>query len=408
MTRGNQQPASGAGAPGEQVYHQEISVPFEYPVHFTHDLFDPADELFASVLDRLNERRRHRAAVYVDSGAVEAHPDLLRRIGEYFHAHADRLELAGTPQTVPGGETAKNGWSVVREVMSTIGNLHLDRQSFVVAVGGGAVLDMVGFATSLVHRGLRLVRVPTTVLAQSDGGVGVKNGMDEHGQKNFIGTFAPPFAVLNDAAFLPTLAEDDWIGGVAEAFKVAIIKDAEFFEFLCDSAAALRRRDLPTMEQVIHRTAILHLEHIRGGGDPFEFGSARPLDFGHWAGHRIETMTGFSVGHGQAIAVGIALDSHYAAAAGLVSEGELDRILSAISAVGLPVWHECLRQRTADGELEILEGLREFREHLGGTLCVTLPEGIGSKVEVHHINPDYVERGAALIQARSEEPGPQP
>jgi len=399
MSRSDKQ----ANPPSDDVYVQSISVPFDYPVHFTHDVFAPDNPLLADVLDRRSEGRRHRAALYLDSGAADAHPGLIERIREYFHAHADRLELAGAGQTVTGGEVAKNGWGAVRDVMSTIGNLHLDRQSFVLAVGGGAVLDMVGFATSLVHRGLRLVRVPTTVLAQNDAGVGVKNGMDEHGQKNFVGTFAPPFAVLNDANFLPTLADRDWTGGIVEAFKVAIIKDADFFEFLCDSVDALRGRDLPTMEQLVRRCAILHLEHIRTSGDPFEFGSARPLDFGHWAGHKIETMTEYALGHGQAVAVGIAMDSCYAAARGLISEAERERILSTMEAVGLPTWSDCLEARGADGELEILAGLRDFQEHLGGSLNVTLPDGIGGKVEVHHMNPDEVEAAIEQLKARQEQ-----
>jgi 3-dehydroquinate synthetase len=106
--------------------------------------------------------------------------------------------------------------------MWTLGNLHLDRQSFVIALGGGSVLDMIGFAVSIVHRGLRLVRLPTTTLAQSDAGVGVKTGMDEHGQKNFVGTFAPPFAVINDFELLKTLSFEHWIGGVDEALAVQV------------------------------------------------------------------------------------------------------------------------------------------------------------------------------------------
>ena len=402
MSRSGEQPAPGAAALPDEVYHQEISVPFEYPVYFTHGVFDPANDLFTSALDRLNERRRHRAAVYVDSGAADAHPGLLERIREYFHAHADGLELAGAGQTVTGSEAAKTGWSVVREVMWTIGNLHLDRQSFIVAIGGGAVLDMVGFAASLVHRGLRLVRVPTTVVAQNDCGVGVKNGMDEHGQKNFVGTFAPPFAVLNDFSLLGTLAESDWIGGIAEAFKVAMIKDAAFFDFLETSVAALRARDAATMEELIRRCALLHLEHIRTSGDPFELGSARPLDFGHWAGHKIETMTDYAVGHGQAVAVGIAIDSHYAMQRSLITADELERVLSGMEAVGLPTWLDCLTDRTADGTLSILAGLSEFREHLGGALTITLPDGIGGQREVHRMSIDLVEQAVEALRLRHE------
>ncbi len=276
--------------PEEDVYVQKISVPFEYPVYFTRGLFKKSNPVLTAALHRLQEQRRQRALVFLDSGVAQAHPDLINQIKAYFHGRPDLLELAGPPKIVPGGERAKNAWDMARDIMGMIGNLHLCRQSFIIAIGGGSVLDAVGFAASLVHRGLRMVRVPTTVLAQNDAGVGVKNGMNEHGIKNFIGTFAPPFAVLNDFSFLPTLTKKDWIGGIAEAFKVAIIKDAEFFEFLYQKAENLHLRDEGAMQILVRQCARLHLEHIRDNGDPFESGSARPLDFGHWAAHKIEAM----------------------------------------------------------------------------------------------------------------------
>jgi len=383
-----------------ETYHQSISVPFEFPVHFTRNLFDQGNSLFASVIERLHERRRHRAAFYIDSGVAESHPQLIRQIKEYFHARPNMMELAGSPELVHGGEGAKAGWDAVRDVMWAIGNMHLDRQSFVVAIGGGSVLDMVGFATSIVHRGLRLIRIPSTTLAQNDAGVGVKNAMNEHGMKNFVGTFAPPFAVIDDFALLHTLAQKDWIGGVAEAFKVAIIKDATFFEFLCENAAALRERDRGAMEETVRRCAVLHLDHTRTSGDPFEFGSARPLDFGHWAAHKLETMSGYSLGHGQAVSIGIAVDSHYAMARGLIASGDYERIVAGLAACGLPVWSELLEERSPDGVLLVLDGLRQFREHLGGTLTVTLPDGIGGKCEVHEMNVDMIEDAVADLKKR--------
>ncbi len=383
-----------------ETHSQAFSVPFEFPVIFTRDLLAADNPLLADTVDRLGEGRRHRAMVAIDSGVEAAQPDLQRRIKEYFHAHPDRLELA-TMTIVPGGEQAKNGWEVVRDVMWTIGSTHLDRQSYVIAIGGGAMLDMVGFAASIVHRGLRLVRVPTTTLAQDDAGVGVKNGMDEHGQKNFVGTFAPPFAVISDFDFLATLGERDWIGGVAEAFKVAIIKDAAFFDFLCENAAALAGRDQDAMEQVIRRCALLHLDHICTSGDPFEFGSARPLDFGHWLGHRLETMSDFTVGHGQAAAVGIAVDSRCAEQLGLISAGELERILAGLAACGLPTWDDLLLRRTPDGTLEVIDGLEQFREHLGGQLTITLPAGIGQKTEVHQLDAGLVADAIDFLRGSS-------
>ena len=383
------------------VYQQRFSAAFDYPVHFTRDIFHADNPLLASVLDRLGEGRRHRAAVYVDSGLVDATPGLLERIKEYFHARPAEMELAGAIQTVPGGPRAKIGYDVVRDVMWTIGNLHLDRQSFIVAVGGASVLDMLGFATSIVHRGLRLVRVPTTTLAQNDAGVGVKNGMDEHRAKNFVGTFAPPFAVIDDFDFLRTLPQQHWIGGVAEAFKVAIIKDGEFFQELRDAAAALRARDAGAMERSIRRCAGLHLDHIRTSGDPFEFGSARPLDFGHWPAHKLETMSEFEIGHGQAAAIGIALDSTYAMRKGLLSADELEAILAGLTACGLPIYSPLLHRRTRTETLEVLGGLEDFREHLGGELTITLPDGIGNKCEVHQMDADRLAESIDALRDRA-------
>lgn len=385
------------------MFMQHISVPFEYPVCFTRRIFDAGNPLLADVIDRLKEDRRHRAVVYIDAALAAANPQLSEDIKEYFHArgHEKKLELAAPPVVVPGGEQAKNDWAPVREILWTIGNLHLDRKSFVIAVGGGSMLDMVGFAASIVHRGLRIIRVPSTTLAQDDAGLGVKTGMNEHGAKNFVGTMAPPFAVLNDFSLLSTLELKDWLGGVAEAFKVAIIKDSEFFDFLCENAAAFRDRQAEPMEQLIRRCAMLHLRHIRDGGDPFEFGSARPLDFGHWAAHKLEVMSDYSIGHGQAVAVGIAVDSYYAMKQGLISPADFDRIITGLLESGLPVWCEQLSMRGGDGELAVLDGLVQFREHLGGSLCVTLPDGIGNKIEVHHVDTDIVEQAVGYLKSKA-------
>lgn len=386
--------------PEHWTYQQRLAVPFEYPVHFAREVWAAGNPLLTDTLDRLGEGRRHRAAVYLDSGVAEAHRGLIAQIQEYFHLRPDKIELAAGPTIIPGGRAAKTGWDHVREIMWSLGNLHLDRQSFVIAIGGGSVLDMIGFGTSIVHRGLRLVRMPSTTLAQCDAGVGVKNGMDEHGMKNFVGTFAPPFAVINDFALLPTLRLADWLGGVAEAFKVAIIKDREFFDFLCARAADIRNRDLPVMEQVVRRAAELHLQHIASSGDPFEFGSARPLDFGHWAGHKLESMSNFAMGHGEAVACGIAVDTVYAVRQGMLTAQECERVISGLAACGLGIYTPLLARRDAAGELAVLGGLEDFREHLGGVLTVTLPAGLGNRQDVHHMNPDTVAAAIETLRER--------
>ena len=230
---------------------QNFTVSFDYPVYFSRDIFNPENDLLASVVDRKMELRRHRVKVFIDSGIVEASKDFPQRVKAYMESRQDLLEMEGAAEIVPGGAKAKGDWDLVRHIMSALAKGHLCRQSFVLAIGGGSVLDMVGLAASLVHRGVRLIRAPSTVLAQNDAGVGVKNGIDDHGMKNFAGTFSPPFAVLNDFLLLRTLSVKHWIGGIAEAFKVAIIKDPEFFDFLCQNAGNLAQKDETAIETII-------------------------------------------------------------------------------------------------------------------------------------------------------------
>ena len=293
----------------------------------------------------------------------------------------------------------KNDFALVQNFMRWMLDAHLDRQSFVLIVGGGAVLDAVGLAAGLVHRGLRQVRLPTTVLGQNDAGVGVKNGVNFLGGKNALGTFAPPFAVLNDFDFLLTLPGRDWLCGVAEAFKVAIIRDRAFFEELVARAASYPARDFAAMQALVVRCAEIHLEHIRTGGDPFEYGRARPLDFGHWSAHKLELMSGFRISHGEAVAAGVLLDSIYAAHRGWINQLELAAIGEGLRRSGFQLWFPELAERHAGGTRVIFDGLRDFQEHLGGELTVTFPLGLGARHEVHEIDLALMERALQELEA---------
>lgn len=381
---------------------QELKVLFDYPVLFTRDVFEPGNDLFAKTLDRRGEQRTHRMLCFLDAGVDEHHPGLRRQIQDYAASHASHIELVMPPRIVPGGEAIKNDYRLVMEIVDTILECKLCRHSYVVAVGGGAVLDAVGFAASLVHRGLRLVRLPTTVLAQNDSGVGVKNAMNLHGGKNTIGTFAPPYAVINDFSFLATLADREWRDGIAEAFKVAVIKDRVFLDFLCARGSALKDRDQTAMEYLIIRCAELHLEHIRTAGDPFELGQARPLDFGHWSAHWLEAASNYALSHGAAVAIGIALDTCYAARQGWVSETQKEQVLQGLEACGLQVWHKTLALRLGDGLLAVLQGADDFREHLGGQLTLTFPDGLGALRDANELDHDLVSASIRELELRAQ------
>lgn len=379
---------------------QEIHVSFQYPVHFTTGVFTAANPLLRDVVTRPGASGVSRVLVVLDSGVEATHPGLLDAIRAYFGAHSSSIELAASVVVLPGGEQVKNDFSHVERLLAAMHAAALCRHSYLVAVGGGAVLDAAGFAAATAHRGVRLIRVPTTVLAQDDSAVGVKNGINAFGKKNYIGTFAPPFAVINDFAFLATLTDRDWRSGVTEAVKAAIIRDPAFFDYLEANAVAIAGRDRAIMEQVIRRSAALHLAHIATCGDPFELGSSRPLDFGHWAAHKLEQLTDYRMRHGEAVGIGIALDTTYSYLAGLLPERQWRRIVGLIHALGLAVYAPALSEsfETPQDPRSVLRGLAEFQEHLGGRLTIMLLQDIGRPLDVHEIRIDLMRESIATLE----------
>jgi 3-dehydroquinate synthase len=393
-----------------QCITNSFAVAFDYPVVFTHGAFAPDNPAVCQTLLHLSGGAALPCLALVDDGLASADADLPGRLLAYCEAHREVIDLRALPVLVPGGERAKDGWAVPHRTLRLAAGAGLCRHSVILAVGGGAMLDAVGLGAALCHRGVRLVRCPTTVLSQCDSGVGVKNGVNLDGIKNLAGTFAPPAAVINDLATLRTLSDRDWISGIAEAFKVAAIRDGAFLAWLEDQADALRGRDMAAMETLVARCAALHCAHIAQGGDAFECGSARPLDFGHWAAHKLEEMSGFALRHGEAVAVGIALDLLYAVRLGLVEYSAAAGLIRGMCRCGLPVWDATLTRQAADGSPAVLAGIEEFRQHLGGQLHITLPAPIGQRREVTRIDRAAMVAAlddlAALHAALRPEPVP--
>jgi 3-dehydroquinate synthase len=382
-----------------KICDQRFSVAFEYPVIFTRGSFDPANPLLSETIGGAEPEKRHRLAVFVDEGVLAADPELDGRIAAYCDAHAAHLELVGDLVRVPGGEAVKNDPDALARLLGELIARRIDRHSYAVAIGGGAVLDAVGYAAAIFHRGVRHVRFPTTVLAQDDSGVGVKNAVNLGGVKNLVGTFAPPRAVINDGEFIDLLPEREKRAGMSEAVKVALIRDAGFYAWLEANADALAAFEPAALDVLIERSARLHMHQIAQGGDPFETGSARPLDFGHWSAHRLESLTDHGIGHGEAVAIGIALDTRYSVLAGLLPEGADERVALLLERLGFRLWHEALARREGS-RLAVIEGLAQFQEHLGGELTVTLLEDFGRGIEVHAIDHGLVEEAVGWLGAR--------
>jgi 3-dehydroquinate synthase len=371
------------------LIQRQIQVGWQLRVFFTEDVFNPANPVLK---DALADARQRKVLVVLEDSLAQALPGLESRIERYFSAHAGRLQLVRAPLFVEGGEHAKNSLTLVTDILAQVDRHHIDRHSYLVAVGGGALLDVAGFAATTAHRGLRFVRIPTTTLSQADSGIGVKNGINAFGKKNFIGTFAPPHAVINDFNLLATLEPRDKRAGYAEAVKIACIRDRAFFEEIEREADQLAAFEPAAMKRLIHRCAELHLDHIATSGDPFETGSARPLDFGHWAAHKLEQLSDFQICHGEAVAVGLALDVLYARNIGLLDAKSAGRILDLLERLGFKLFANELLSADARDRLHILNGLEEFREHLGGELTITLLKEIGCGVEVHEMDlPKVIE-----------------
>lgn len=363
----------------------QIPVTFKHRVCFTRDAFGKSNPLLGEILA---EGEGRRVLVAVEESVAKAWPDLARQIESYF---ADLgFDWRGL-QVLPGGEAVKVDDALVRRIWETIDREHIDRHSYLIVIGGGAFLDAVGYAAATAHRGVRLVRFPTTTLSQDDSGVGVKCAINGFGKKNWIGAFAVPFAVINDFAFLHSQDEETRRAGLIEAVKVSLVKDGEFFRWIETQVENLASLQAEALEECVERSALLHASHISHGGDPFETGSSRPLDFGHWSAHKLEQLSGFTLSHAHAVAIGAALDTLYSSRCGLLRDCVAERVIGVISGLKLPLWHPALDFRDENGRRLVHAGLEEFREHLGGELTVLLLRDAGVGQDVHALDEGLVD-----------------
>lgn len=363
------------------AYDFDIPVTFRHRIRFTKDAFAEGNSVLADLLEAERERK---VIVFLESSIDQLFPGLRQQIQNYLETQT-KLKLTEIV-IMAGGEDCKISKTQIMDGIIPIERNGIDRHSYVFCIGGGAFLDVIGLSAATAHRGVRLVRFPTTTLAQDDSGVGVKNGINAFGKKNFIGAFAVPYAVVNDFQFLYTQSAHNNRSGLSEAVKVALVKDGAFFDWLEENVESLSSLEPSALEEAVERSAILHARHIALGGDPFETGSSRPLDFGHWTAHKMEQLTDFELSHADAVSVGVALDTLYSSRCGWLSEKDAWRAVEVLQRLQLPVWHESLEFRDEEGRRLVYRGLEEFREHLGGELTVLMLEGVGQGADRHSVD----------------------
>ncbi|KAA1258512.1 3-dehydroquinate synthase [Rubripirellula obstinata] len=366
-----------------------FSVPFKHRLRVTDDIAGSDFDVLADLVRESNSNSRARILL-VGEEAVSEH---VTKLENQLRQCSD-VDLVAPAELLAGGEAIKNNEHVLRMLLDRINDHGLDRRSYVVAVGGGAMLDAVGFATAIAHRGIRLIRLPSTVLAQADSGVGVKNAINYFAKKNWVGTFAVPWAVINDTSLLTTLPDRDYVSGFSEAVKVSLLKDSAEFDWLCDNATRIRNREISAAKHAIGRSCQLHLRHITEGGDPFESEEARPLDFGHWSAHRLEPLTQYKIRHGEAVGIGVAIDCMYSSIKFGFPESDALRVCECLSNLGIGLWHEAIRPID-----RLMQGLEEFRQHLGGRLTITMLQGVGDPINVHEIDSDAMKIAIEKIEA---------
>ncbi len=357
-----------------------FAVSFQHRLRYTDDVLGEDRDVLVDVLEPSGDQVA-RVQFWVDHYVALARPDLIPALEQLARSCPERFQPASEVQVIPGGESVKNDPAYLEQILKAINDADLDRRSYMVVIGGGAVLDAVGFAAAIAHRGIRLVRLPTTTLAQADSGVGVKTAVNYFGKKNWLGAFAVPWAVINDTALLASLPDRDFRCGFSEAVKVALLKSPVVFEQLCRDAEKIRRRDMQAALPMIKASVEFHLAHITQGGDPFEAREARPLDFGHWSAHKLEPMSHFSLRHGEAVAIGLAIDVVYSSLATGLPVEDADRILSCLVTMGFNLSHPLLSDTSV-----LLDGLEEFRQHLGGRLTITMLRAIGDPVDIHEVD----------------------
>ncbi|MCE9594034.1 MAG: 3-dehydroquinate synthase [Planctomycetes bacterium] len=256
--------------------------------------------------------------------------------------HVGRLGLAAPVVEVPRGEDAKD-FATLERVLDAFAHHGLDRSSVVVALGGGAIGDLAGLAASLYMRGIAFVQCPTTLLAQVDASVGGKTAVNLRAGKNLAGAFHPPSAVFADAGVLATLDPDDFLSGLGEVVKSALLDGEEFTAWLEGHAQALLRRDADAVAHVVERCVRLKARLVER--DPREHGERKVLNLGHTFAHAIEQATGFGrVPHGVAVGVGVALALR--AGENVVLAQRVERLLASLGLV--PTLSE-LRRRIPSG-----------------------------------------------------------
>ena len=292
-------------------------------------------------------------------------------------------EFAPAELVLPAGEQAKtlDNWHAILEKLVAIG---AQRDATVVALGGGVIGDLAGFAAASYMRGITVVQAPTTLLAQVDAAIGGKTGFNLQGGKNLVGAFHQPGAVMVDVETLATLDERDYLAGLAEVVKYGAIRDASFIDWLESSIQPLLQRRADVLEIAVTRSVQHKIAVVEA--DERESGQRALLNFGHTFGHAIETATDYArYRHGEAVAIGMHLAAHLSARLGMIAAEDAQRLTRLLGSLGLPT----NPPRDVEAK-ELLAHMRLDKKNRGGRIRLILLDALGAASIRDDIEPNLL------------------
>jgi len=287
-----------------------------------------------------------------------AGPNIVICDSNLAHLHDLSTRLNAPLICVPSGESAKSSLAL-EALCRSLSELHCDRHTTLIAVGGGSTTDLVGFAASIYLRGVSLILVPTTLLAMVDASIGGKNGINTHDGKNLLGTFYPPKAVFVDLKMLSSLPQQEWLNGLAEILKIGLVYDASLF--------TTSRNNLDLIIQAIE--AKIHVIEK----DPMEHSIRRILNFGHTVAHALENLSGYTFAHGLAVAIGCIIESHLSMTLGYLSQEDFAKIQAAYASFPLTL-------PTSYSQKKLIEAMSFDKKRAGKTIRCVLIDKIGHAV----------------------------
>ena len=370
-----------------------FNLTWEYPVYFeNHSLTNDCNALKKI----LSNFKNMNMIIIADKGLMDLNSEIHHAVNNLNKKIKNLVNISRDPIIIPGGEHSKNDSNIINSLLSEFYNHNLCRNSLILVVGGGAVLDVGSYAASIYHRGIKTIRIPSTTLSQCDSGVAVKNGINSMGQKNMIGSFSPPVAVINDFALLNSLDHKDFYSGFSEIVKVALLKDKNLFSEIENISNSEYSKDKTILHKLIKQSCLHHLSHITNSGDPFERSEARPLDLGHWSAHKLEILTNFEITHGEAVSIGLIIDLTYGTLMGILPPEILKRTKDILHNFKLPTTHPILKEKD-----NLLQGLEDFRQHLGGELCIPLISEIGVPIDLNNIDIKMMKKAISLTESKS-------